>query len=40
MKETPKKGGKDNKDADLLNESSKPTATMIIVLGEPMANNK
>jgi hypothetical protein len=37
-KETPKKGGKDNKDADLLNESSKPVATMIMILAEPAAN--
>jgi hypothetical protein len=40
VKETPKKGGKDNKDADLLNESSKPVATTIMILAEPAANNK
>ena len=36
-KATPKKGGKDNKDADLLNENSKPVATMIMVVAQPAA---
>src|SRR5262249_34573875 len=38
--EAPKKGGKDNKDAALLSESSKPVATTIMILAEPAANNK